>query len=109
MTINGRAKGKSGELELAKFLREKGWEARRGVQYSGGDTSQDLIHDIPGTHIECKRVEQGNPYLWLEQAIRDAAPGKTPIVMHRRNKQEWIGIMRLEDLLDLLALVHKGF
>lgn len=102
MTINSRNKGKVGELELAAVLKEHGFEARRGQQYSGGDTSQDLIHDIPGVHIECKRVEAGNLYTWLAQAIRDAAAGKMPVVMHRRNRQEWVAVMRLEDFLKLV-------
>lgn len=102
MTINSRNKGKVGELELAAVLKEHGFEARRGQQYSGGDTSQDLIHDILGVHIECKRVEAGNLYTWLEQAIRDAAPGKMPVVMHRRNRQEWVAVLRLEDFLKLV-------
>ena len=33
--MNSRQKGKRGELELAKVLREHGYETRRGQQYSG--------------------------------------------------------------------------
>ena len=36
---NSRAKGKAGERELAKKLREFGVDARRGQQYSGVTSS----------------------------------------------------------------------
>lgn len=100
--MNSRAKGKRGELELAAFLREHKIEARRGVQFHGGSDSPDVVTALGDIHIECKRVEQGNPYDWLAQAIRDADGLKVPLVAHRRNGQGWIGIMRLDDLLHIL-------
>lgn len=111
MPLNSRAKGKAGELELSAYLRERGYEARRGQQFRGGGDSPDVV-GIPGTHVECKRVEAGNLHDWLDQAIRDAGvSGATPVVMHRRNKPrgnavtcrgEWVAILRLDDLLNLL-------
>lgn len=106
--MNSRDKGKRGELELAEVLREHGYEgARRGQQFKGGGDSPDIADAIPGVHIECKRVESGNLYAWLEQATRDAAPGNTPIVMHRRNgrphhPRPWVAILKLDDLVDIL-------
>lgn len=100
--MNSRAKGKRGELELAEFIRAYGHEARRGQQFSGGADSPDVVTSIPGIHFECKRVESGNPYLWLEQAQRDAGD-KVPVVAHKRNRQEWIAILPLDDLLTILG------
>ncbi len=100
--MNSRTKGKNGELELAAFLREHGFEARRGQQFSGGGDSPDVVHNIPGVHLECKRVEQGNLYDWMAQAIRDANPADIPVVAHRRNRRDWVAILPLENLLDLL-------
>lgn len=101
--INGCVKGKVGERELADFLKEWGYEARRGQQFSGGTESPDIVHNIPGIHIECKRVEAGNLYKWLEQAQRDAAGKARPIVVHRKNKKPWVVILTLEDFLALIA------
>lgn len=101
MPINSRQKGKVGERELAQFMRELGVEARRGVQYQGGEDSPDVVTSLPGVHFECKRVESGSPYGWLDQAINDAGD-KTPVVAHRRNRRGWIAIMRLADLVNLL-------
>ncbi len=102
-SINSRAKGARGELELAAFLKERGYEARRGQQFSGGGESPDVVHNIPGVHFEVKRVEAGNLYNWLAQAQRDAA-GKVPIVVHRRSNKEWVAILPLDELLKLHLL-----
>lgn len=101
--MNSRDKGARGERELAQFLREHGFEARRGVQFAGGPDSQDVVHNIPGCHVECKRVEQLSLYKALDQARRDAAPDAIPLVAHRRNKREWVAILPLSDFLGLIS------
>lgn len=104
VSINSRNKGKVGELELAEFFRQHGFEARRGQQFHGGGDSPDVV--VPGledVHVECKRVEAGNPYIWLAQATRDAAAaGKVPTVFHRRNREDWIVILPASAFLKLL-------
>lgn len=101
--MNSRQKGKRGELELAKVLREHGYETRRGQQYSGTETSADVV-GLPGIHIECKRVENLNVYNALAQAIRDAGEsGDLPAVFHRKNNQPWLVTMRLDDWLKIFS------
>lgn len=101
MPINSRAKGAAGERELAQYLRDHGFEARRGQQFHGGPGSPDVVTDLKDVHFECKRVEKGSLYDWLAQAVRDAA-GKIPVVAHRRNREEWVAILPLNDLLELV-------
>ena len=106
--MNSRAKGKNCELELKDVLIEEGFtEARRGQQFSGGSDSPDVV-GLPGVHVECKRVEAGNLYSWLDQAIRDAGELNTPVVMHRRNRREWVAILRLSDFLTLYRNAHHA-
>lgn len=95
---NSRAKGKRVELALAKFLREHGHEARRGQQFSGSPDSPDIVHSIPGLHIECKGVEKLNIHNAMKQASEDSGDD-TPCVCHKRNRGEWLITMRLEDFL----------
>ena len=103
MGAGSRRKGAVGERELAEFLREHGLLARRGQQHAGGPDSPDVVCDaLPLIHLECKRVERGSLYEWLAQAVRDAGDEKIPVVAHRRNRKEWVGIMRLSDLVDML-------
>lgn len=97
-----RNKGKVGERELAAALRAEGFEsARRGQQYSGSETSADVV-GLPGIHIECKRVEKLNIYEAVEQAQRDAGDsGELPVVFHRRNRKPWLVTMPLSDWMIL--------
>lgn len=102
--INGRAKGARGERSAAQAWAESlGLDpssCRRGQQFAGGADSPDVVHPLANIHLEVKRVERGNPYLWMEQAIRDAGP-KLPVVLHRRNRQDWLAIVRLSDVQRL--------
>ncbi len=101
--MNSRNKGKRGELELAEFLRGRGFDARRGVQYAGGHDSPDIVSEALGPfHVECKRTERTDMYGWLAQAQRDCG-NKVPVVAHKKNRQEWVAILRLEDLLALIG------
>lgn len=101
--INSRAKGAAGERELANWLKERGHDARRGQQFSGGTDSPDVVcPTLEGFHIECKRVEAGNLYVWLAQAVKDAGATKIPLVVHRRNKKDWVAILPLDSLISFL-------
>ena len=100
--VNSRNKGKRGELEMAAFLRERGFDdARRGQQFKGGAGSPDVC-GIPGLHLECKRVEALQLYPALAQACRDAGDdGAIPVVLHRRSREEWVAILRADDFLTI--------
>ena len=98
--MNSRQKGAAGERELAKKLREYGYECRRGQQYCGTNGDADVI-GLPGIHIECKRVERLNIDDAMLQAIRDRREGEHPTVFHRKNNHEWLVTMRLEDWIEI--------
>ncbi len=105
--MNSRSKGKRGELEAAKeWVRVMGGTARRGQQFSGGQESPDVISSHETLHLEVKRCEAGNPYRWMEQAVRDAGD-KTPLVLHRRNGQPWLVMVRLDDVPRLAQAISE--
>lgn len=91
--INSRTKGKVGELEFAALLRELGYVARRGQQFSGGGDSPDVVHDVEGIHFEIKRTEKLSLWDAMEQATKDAALGNVPVVAHRKNRKDWVVVM----------------
>ena len=101
---NGRAKGARGERSAAQAWADAlGLDratCRRGQQFAGGTDSPDVVQPLGNIHLEVKRVERGNPYQWMEQAVRDAG-GKIPLVLHRRNRQDWLAIVRLSDVQRL--------
>lgn len=98
--MNSRQKGAVGERELAKKLREYGYDCRRGQQYCGANGDADVI-GLEGIHIECKRVERLNIDDAMLQAIRDRREGECPAVFHRKNNHEWLVTMRLDDWIEI--------
>ena len=60
-----------------------------------------MVADIPGIHIEVKRTERLSLYPAMRQAIEDAGAGKVPVVFHRQNHEDWLAIVRLNDLPEL--------
>ena len=104
--MNSRQKGARGEREWRDQLRNAGYTARRGQQFSGGADSPDVVCDELGNviHFEVKRVESLNLAAAMEQAKRDAA-GKVPVVAHRKNSQPWLVTLPAE---ALFALIRDG-
>lgn len=97
---DSRAKGARGERELAKKLREFGFHARRGQQYSGANGDADVI-GVPDIHIECKRVEKLNINKAMRQSLNDARQGEKAVVMHKKNDEKWLVTMTLADWVEL--------
>ena len=110
MAVNGKRKGKDGELELAGRLREHGYNVRRSVQYNGKeDEGQADLLGLPGIHIECKRTESLRLYEAVDQAKRDSkGKNQIPVVFHRRNKCEWLAIMTLDNFMELYREWEAG-
>lgn len=100
--MNSGTKGKRGELEFASLLREHGFDARRGQQFSGSPESPDVVSDaLAWLHVEVKRVQNLNLADACAQAEGDAA-GKPWIVAHRRNHAPWLITMRAETFFNFL-------
>jgi hypothetical protein len=94
---NSRAKGARGEREAARAVAQTlKCTARRGQQFSGSPDSPDIKTSIPGIHFEVKRTERGNVHQWMAQAVGDAG-AQVPVVLHRKNNEPWLLIVRLED------------
>ncbi|KKM79297.1 hypothetical protein LCGC14_1351320 [marine sediment metagenome] len=97
-----RDKGKRGELEVAALMREYGFEARRGQQHRGGSDSPDIIHDIPGVHVEVKFREQFSLYPAIEKAGQEVLD-EFPVVFHRRKGKPWVVVMYANDFLGIMG------
>lgn len=110
--MNSKQKGNRGERELAGILRQHGFsDARRGQQFQGSPDSPDVL-GLPGHHVECKYVAALQLYEALAQAQKDAGPGDTPLVAHRRVDSHkklalpWVAILLLDDYLDLVMRLN---
>jgi Holliday junction resolvase len=108
MAINSKQKGKRGELEFVKFLKQCGIEAQRSQQFCGANGDADVVTELDDLHFEVKRTETFSPHKSLAQAQADCN-GKTPIVAHRRNRGEWCVFMRAVDLFDLMGVFDAEY
>ena len=105
--INSRDKGKRNELLLAHFFQKYGFPARRGQQFSGLQGDADVV-GVPYLHIECKAVQKLNLDKAMEQSKRDAREGEIPVVIHRKDRQDWRITMTLEDFMPFfMAYVEQ--
>ena len=70
----------------------------------------DIVCDAAADlHIEVKRTERLNPYMFLDQAIRDATPHKrTPLVVCRSSYKPWLIVCRVSDLPKVAEQIIEG-
>lgn len=106
-TINQRQKGARFERTLAKMIRDRGYEAERGCQHSGGKDSPDVKTSMKGIHIEAKDVMRLNIWNALEQSKRDAGEDEVPVVMFKRNRTKVYVAMPFEDFMDFYGAWEK--
>lgn len=98
--INSKQKGKRGELEVAHFFQEYGFQARRSQQFAGINNDADVV-GVPFLHLEVKRTEKLNLDKAMEQSVRDAREGEVPVVVHRKDRQDWRITLSLEDFMPM--------
>ena len=103
MGRKSQAKGRSGELELARILQSYGYSVEPGQAVSYGATPD--LTGLSGVHIECKRAQQQNLYVWIDQARRDADKfhDGLPAVFWRKNRCPWLVVMDLRDWVTLYS------
>lgn len=107
MPINSKRKGARAELELCHELKAIGVDAHRSCQYMGGHDSADIKSKLP-IHFEVKHVEKLNIYNAMAQAVKDAGPnGQVPVVVHRKNRSEWLLTFQLKDIFKFLEAWDK--
>ena len=104
MALNSRQKGKGGELEACQILRELfGWVAQRSQQFCGRGGDADIkVAQTPGLFWEIKRQEKLEVHKAMRRASEDSGR-QCPVLMHRRNRSEWLLTIRL---IDLPRLCH---
>ena len=105
MTVNSRNKGKRGELEVAKLLRDYGFDGRRTAQYCGNTGEAADVVGLPGHHLEIKRCETIKLMDWIQQAERDAKHGEEPAVVFRKSQEPWRIVVSFEHYLRIMRLL----
>ena len=102
--VNSRQKGKRGELDWRDVLRKHGYpNARRGQQFSGTETTEDVVGGPVGFHCEVKDRKAHNVWNAMQQAEHDSGGRAVPYVAMRSPRKPWLVVLRAEDFLALLA------
>lgn len=106
VSINSRRKGKVGELEAAETLRTLfGWTTRRTQQFAANanaDSADLRVEQTPELFWEVKRVNRLNIPKTMRVAVSQCGR-RTPVLMHRPDRSDWLLTIRL---IDLPVLCH---
>jgi len=81
-------------------------DALRGGQYKVTPDSPYVASSIDDVHFKVKRKESINPHKALKQAVSDCGAG-IPVLVHRRNWEDWILIMQADDSIQILIKSMK--
>lgn len=95
MSASQRRKGKAGELELARLLRDLlGADVARNLEQTrqGG---ADLL-GLPGWAVEVKRAARARlSDWWLQTCSQAEASGQRPALFYRLDRQPWRCVVAL--------------
>lgn len=108
MSPKPRSKGSRGELALLQVLHRHGWTTARRNWQSGGQGGGDIVEGIPGVSIECKNAESVRIWDWWAQTKAAAKPTDMPLLAFKRSRSEWLAVVPLEDLLELIAFRERS-
>ena len=93
---NSRQKGKAGEREAVRLLRDiTGLDVRRKVRQHEGDSD---VEGIPGWSIEVKRDNGLSVDAMWDQAVTQAGDFLEPLLLYRRDRQPWRARWALIDI-----------
>ena len=100
MSAYQRRKGQGFEREISGYLSERLGRVVKRKLGQARDSGDDI--QVGKFRIECKRRASLAVYAWLEQCIA-ACGTDVPIVIARGDGKEAIAILRLDDLVPLIA------
>jgi len=98
-------KGKRGEREIVRILREEGIDAKR-VPLSGSTDFQkgDVVFSVEGYRMIAEVKFWAKRFSWLYKMLEGR-----DILFCRGDREEWLVVMRLDDWLKLKdSLVEAG-
>lgn len=102
MSVNSRAKGSRGELEVAAIFRAAGFDCDRVPNSGALRIKGDLYGSVPA-HVEVKRGERVRLPEWWAQTVDEAPDGMLPLLALRQSRRPWLAVVPLEALVALLA------
>ena len=108
---NNKRKGSAGEREAAHALNSAlpHAKARRAQQYCGHETAADLVCEgLDGVMIEVKRRQSMNIHNVMAVSLAHCTEAMLPVILHRKDNEEWLLTIRLKDLPKALQKLSEG-
>lgn len=102
--VNSRDKGKRGELEVVRILKDHGFDARRSAQYCGNTGEAADITTNTNFHLEVKFRETTAIWDWIHQARDDHKAGTIPAVVFRKSRERWQITLDFEEFLEIIKV-----
>lgn len=106
---SAKAKGIRLEARLAQKLRSMGIDKNAKRMPGSGafkEFKSDIFSLLP-ISWECKNQETWKPLEYFKQAVKDARPMYTPVVVMSKNNEEDFVFLKLDDFLHFLALANE--
>ena len=108
--LRSRNRGKRGEREAAAHI---AWlwnvRARRGRQYAGDPSAPDVVIErAPQLWTEVKLRESLNVASTFERVAEESGDERVPLLLHRRNRSEWLLTLKAADLLLVRELLRDA-
>jgi len=103
---NNRQRGKYGERSARDAIRN--YWLMDGCQRTGQTSAAVSGADLSNTgriHVEVKLRKSLSVEKFLQQAEKDKRDGMIPVVLMRRDKGEWIVMLRIKDTIPFAAQV----
>jgi hypothetical protein len=97
---NSRTKGRAGEQEVARILRDElRLEVRRNWEAQSAVANQCDLIGVPGWAVEVKRAKVLRIKEWWQQAVQQALAAKArPVLVYRQDRAPWSAMISLMDL-----------
>jgi hypothetical protein len=105
-----RAKGDKFELRIKNWLIDHGWTARKRGQSAGGEGEPEVsVEEWPLSdfHMECKDHKRIGAFRFVDQAERDASPGKTPMIFMKELRSEVYVMMPLKEWTEWANVIRE--
>lgn len=114
MMAKANQKGKKGELEFAKVLKNYFPHYKEKIGRTAGQETYKFsfngdVHCFNDSVLseiawEVKRREREQIREWLEKIVDDCGPtsSQTPVVVSRKNNTDWIVSLQVSDFLKIL-------
>ena len=97
MPVSERRKGLRGQQEVQRLFAAVGIDLDKLA--AQGDRVWTTARGLK-LRLEVKRQERARLWEWIEQAEAETPPAMVPVVVFRKNGQEWYAVLRLDHLIQ---------